>query len=46
MLVPHQYGPLDLLTEVKFSWIQFLKCLSLTDLAQDSKNKCTEILSE
>lgn len=45
MLVANQYGPLDLITEVKFSGIQFLKCLSFTDLDQDSKNKHTEIVN-
>lgn len=41
MLVTNQNGPLDLITEVKFSWIQFLKCLRFTDLGHDSKNKHT-----
>lgn len=45
MLVTNQYGLLDLITQVKFSRIQFLKCLSLTDLDQDSKNKGTKVVT-
>lgn len=35
--VTYQYGLLDFMTEVKLSWIHFLKCLGLTDLGQYSK---------
>lgn len=33
------YGLIDSVMQVELSWVQFLKCLSLTDLDQDSKNK-------
>lgn len=34
------YGVADLIVQLKLSWVQFLKRLSLTDLDQDSaKNK-------
>lgn len=43
MLGTNQYGLLDLIAQVKFSRIQFLKRLRLTDLDQDSKKKRREI---
>ena len=32
-----QYGIVDLIIQIKLSWVQFLKRLSLTDLDQDSE---------
>lgn len=33
------YGIADLIMQLKMSWVQFLKSLSLTDLDQDSEEE-------
>lgn len=42
----HVYGIADLIMQLKLSWVQFLKCLSLTNLDQDSgkKNNASSML--
>lgn len=38
-MITDLYGIADTIMELKLSWVQFLKRLSLTDLDQDSEKK-------
>lgn len=36
-MIADLYGIVDLIMQLNLSWVQFLECLSLTDLDQDSE---------
>lgn len=43
-MIADLYGIVDLIMQLNLCWVQFLKCLSLTDLDQDSEKKHMHIL--